>query len=256
MQVETALSALQQTLSVVGVSPMRIPTFYSAADYSPSIGRRCALDVVVVGEGVDVYEYSDDIREPPLTKKHYKSMLTFIRAFVAEQIEHAATIYMGTERNDLLEKVKKGSSKEFFETRQQFRLTRIGLLENYLRSDEFAAISGLNRFTHKLRTQREGVPPLAPPIAAIKSPFLVWLWAAQGQVPVAGNFLVSVFLFLCGFVWIYFAENDMVRFQWRTFEFLHSTAIFGYWVIAIFCFLLAVCAVVIMIQQICRLRSK
>jgi hypothetical protein len=249
MESSTAKLALQQALLAVGLSTARIPTFTSRAQYTPTVARTDALDVAVSDEVIDVYEYSTDVREPQCSKKSYKSLQLFVRTFVMQQIDHAATLYMGTVRRDTIEKVKAGAFDEFFEVRKEFKLSLVGRLENYLRSEAFENLSGV--------THRRGQAKILRLSAAEESSLEMAqarnfgdLWEMQKEKPVFATFVASLFACLVGFLWIYMAEHDVMRARWRMFAFLHSTVIASYWAIAVFCFVLAACGLIITGQKI------
>lgn len=192
MKKSTAQIALEQALLAVGLQAVRLPAFFMGSDYMPLNARSDSQHVVVLEEGLEVYAYSTDLREPQLTKRNYKSLQLFVRDFVMERIDHASTAYMGTIRQDAIERIKVGEFQEFLDVRNEYKLSLVARLENYLRSDAFAELSGASGSHTEVKTYRWSSSSISSPSTS-EGLSLRNLWAQQQQVSVFGTFVASPF---------------------------------------------------------------
>jgi hypothetical protein len=132
MQASNVKTSLQAALDAVSFRNTLMPLFFESSGYKPLSERISGVHVVAKESGVDVYEYTTDIRESGLTKTSYDTIEDFVRGFVSRLIDHAATVHMATVERSSLEKLKSGQHAEFFEKRKQFVDTLSRRLDDHL----------------------------------------------------------------------------------------------------------------------------
>ena len=134
--------ALRWSLASVGLRRVPIPKIFESKGYQKPSGDESALHVVIEPGRIVVHEYSFDYPHSHYWRE-YTSLESFVRAFVANKIDNACTIYMATARMDTLEKVKRGNFEDFVSVRRQLKQTFVNRLERFLNGQRFALLRGL-----------------------------------------------------------------------------------------------------------------